>query len=72
MDFAVLIFENEEEIEIAEMLSSAVYRTESGAKDLIIRVPDIFLNAEDLLSTLDFKNFILNNREGILFRTQFI
>jgi hypothetical protein len=65
MTFAVLIFENEEEIEIAEMLSNSVYKTESGARDIIIRLPDVFLNAEDLLSTLDFKNFILNTREGI-------
>ncbi len=65
MDFAVLIFENEEEIEIAEMISNAVFKTEAGSRDLIMRVPDVFLNAEDLLSTLDFKNFILNTREGI-------
>jgi AAA15 family ATPase/GTPase len=65
MDFAVLIFENEEEIDIAEMLSNAVYKTEAGSRELIMRVPDVFLNAEDLLSTLDFKNFILNTREGI-------
>jgi predicted ATP-dependent endonuclease of OLD family len=65
MDFAVLIFENDEEIEIAEMLGNSVYKTDIGERDLIIRVPDTFLNAEDLLSTLDFKNFILNSREGI-------
>jgi predicted ATP-dependent endonuclease of OLD family len=65
MDFAVLIFENDEEIEIAEMLGNTVYKTEIGERELIIRVPDSFLNAEDLLSTLDFKNFILNSREGI-------
>jgi predicted ATP-dependent endonuclease of OLD family len=65
MDFAVLIFENDEEIKIAEMLSSTVYKTETGGRELIIRVPDTFLNSEDLLSTLDFKNFILNSREGI-------
>jgi len=65
MDFAVLVFENEEEIEIAETLSNSVYKTETGSRDLILRIPDAFLNAEDLLSTLDFKNFILNTREGI-------
>lgn len=65
MDFAVLIFENDEELEIAEMLNNSVYKAESGAKEIIINVPDIFLNAEDLVSTLDFKNFILNSREGI-------
>jgi hypothetical protein len=65
MDFAVLIFENDEELEIAEMLNNSVYKAETGAREIIINVPDIFLNAEDLISTLDFKNFILNSREGI-------
>jgi hypothetical protein len=65
MDFAVLIFENDEELEIAEMLSNSVYKAETAAKEIIINVPDIFLNAEDLISTLDFKNYILNSREGI-------
>ncbi len=65
MEFAVLIFENEEELEIAEMLSNSVFKAESASRDIIINVPDSFLNAEDLMSTLDFKNFILNSREGI-------
>jgi hypothetical protein len=65
MDFAVLIFENDEEIEIAEMLNNSLFKPESGARELIINVPDKFLNSEDLISTLDFKNFILNSREGI-------
>jgi hypothetical protein len=65
MDFAVLIFENDEELEIAEMLNNSVYKAETASREIIINVPDIFLNAEDLISTLDFKNFILNSREGI-------
>lgn len=65
LDFAVLIFENEEEIEIAEMLANSVYKAETAAREIILNVPDVFLNAEDLISTLDFKNFILNSREGI-------
>ena len=65
MDFAVLIFENDEEIEIAEMLNNSLFKPDSGARELIINVPDKFLNSEDLISTLDFKNFILNSREGI-------
>ena len=28
-------------------------------------MPETFLNSEDLLSTLDFKNHILESREGI-------
>jgi hypothetical protein len=65
MDFAVLLFENEEEIKIEELLKITVYKTESDGKDLILRMPDTFLNSEDLLSTLDFKNYIINSREGI-------
>ena len=33
---------------------------------MIIRMPEKFLNAEDLLSTLDFKNHIVKTREGII------
>lgn len=65
MDFAVLIFENDEELEIAETLNNSVYKAETASREIILNVPDIFLNAEDLISTLDFKNFILNSREGI-------
>ncbi len=49
MEFAVLIFENDEEIEVAEILSNSVYKTETGDRELIIRMPDTFLNSEDLL-----------------------
>jgi len=59
------IFENDEELEIAEMLSTSVFKAENDSREIIINVPDVFLNAEDLISTLDFKNFILNSREGI-------
>jgi predicted ATP-dependent endonuclease of OLD family len=65
MDFAILIFENDEELEVAETLGNTVYKTDTGGRDPIIRIPEAFLNAEDLLSTLDFKNHILNSREGI-------
>ncbi|MCX6255526.1 MAG: AAA family ATPase [Bacteroidia bacterium] len=65
MDFAVLIFENDAEIQIAELLKNTVFKTDSSGRELIIRMPGIFLNAEDLLSTLDFKNHILDSREGI-------
>lgn len=65
MDFAMLVFDNEEEIEIAEMLANTVYSPETDKGEFIVRVPQGFNNSEDLLSTLDFKNFILNSREGI-------
>jgi len=65
MDFAVLLFENDEEIQIAELLKNTVFKTDSGGRELILRMPETFLNSEDLLSTLDFKNHILDSREGI-------
>jgi hypothetical protein len=65
LDFMVLSFDNEEEAEIAEMLSNAFFKSDTGGRDPVIHVPENFLNAEDLLSTLDFKNFILDSREGI-------
>ena len=65
MEFAVLLFENDEEGKIAELLKNTVFNTDSGGKELIIRMSESFLNSEDLLSTLDFKNHILASREGI-------
>jgi hypothetical protein len=65
MDFAVLLFENDEEKQISELLEKTVFTTDNRGKELIIRMPGGFLNAEDLLSTLDFKNHVLNSREGI-------
>jgi len=65
LDFVVLLFENDEEMHIHELLKSTVFTTERGGNELIIKMPAKFLNSEDLLSTLDFKNHILNSREGI-------
>jgi hypothetical protein len=65
MDFEVLLFENDDEIQIAELLKNSVFKTENSSREIIIRVPGTFLNSEDLFSTLDFKNHILNSREGI-------
>jgi hypothetical protein len=65
MDFGVLLFENESENRIEETLRENFFKTENNNKDLIIKLPESFQNAEDLLSTLDFKNFIINSREGI-------
>jgi hypothetical protein len=65
LDFAVLLFENDEEKHIHELLKNTVFTTERGGNELIIKMPENFLNSEDLLSTLDFKNLILNSREGI-------
>ena len=65
MDFAVMLFDNIEEKRLAELLKGTIFKTDSSKRELIIRMPENFLNAEDLLSTLDFKNHILESREGI-------
>ncbi len=65
MDIAVLLFENDDENQIAEHLKNTVFNTDRSDREFIIRLPEKFLNSEDILSTLDFKNYILNTREGI-------
>jgi AAA ATPase domain len=65
MEFAVLLFENDEEIQMADLLKTSVFRTDNRSKEIIIRMPGAFLNSEDILSTLDFKNYLLESREGI-------
>jgi AAA15 family ATPase/GTPase len=65
MEFAVLLFENDSEIQMSDHLKSSVFRTDNNNKEIIIRMPGAFLNSEDILSTLDFKNHLLQTREGI-------
>jgi len=65
MDFAVLLFENDDEIHMAELLKNSVFKTDSNSREIIIKMPGAFLNSEDILSTLDFKNHLLESREGI-------
>jgi len=65
LEFAVLLFGNDKEDNIQSMLKETIFKTNHSGRDLILRMPDSFLNAEDLLSTLDFKNHILKTREGI-------
>ncbi|HDZ41507.1 MAG TPA: hypothetical protein ENH59_07515 [Bacteroidetes bacterium] len=65
MKFAVLLFHNDKEIEIARQLEKMVFTNKPGENENIIIMPEEFMNAEDLLSTLDFKNLILKTREGI-------
>jgi hypothetical protein len=65
MDFAVLLFENDDETEVGELLKDTIFNTECTRKELVIKMPVPFLNSEDLLSTLDFKKYVLNSREGI-------
>jgi hypothetical protein len=65
MEFAVLLFQNEQEAKVEDVLKETIFKTDYQGRDLIIRMPESFLNSEDLLSTLDFKNHILKSREGI-------
>jgi energy-coupling factor transporter ATP-binding protein EcfA2 len=65
LDFTVLLFDNDDETQMSDLLKSSVFTTESSTREIIIRIPGTFLNSEDLLSTLDFKNHILESREGI-------
>jgi predicted ATP-dependent endonuclease of OLD family len=65
MEFAVLLFENDDEIKMADLLRNTVYKTDNSGKELLIKMPGAFLNSEDILSTLDFKNHLLETREGI-------
>ncbi len=65
MEFGVLLFENEDENQIGAALRKTFFKNEPVGHELITKLPESFLNAEDLMSTLDFKNHILNTREGI-------
>jgi AAA15 family ATPase/GTPase len=65
LEFSVLLFENDREQKVGELLKGTIFKTDNAGRDLILRVPENFYNAEDLLSTLDFKTYILKSREGI-------
>lgn len=65
LDFLVLLFRNDMEEDIVELLPETVYKPGGNGKESIIVMPENFHNSEDLLSTLDFKNHILKTREGI-------
>ncbi len=67
MRFAVLLYNNDEELEIADHLKNLAFSDELVQEDMIVVMPEGFQNAEDLLSTLDFKRHVLHNREGITF-----
>jgi len=65
LNFAVLLFGDDKEANVEELLKDTIFKNGTNGTDVIIRMPENFLNAEDLLSTLDFKNHILKTREGI-------
>ena len=63
--FAVVLFSNDDEKRIEVFLKQNMFRTEIAGGDMIVMLDEEFQNAEDLLSTLDFKNHVLESREGI-------
>jgi energy-coupling factor transporter ATP-binding protein EcfA2 len=65
MRFAVILFSNETERKMEEMLAQKMFRTEKGGSEMVLRMDNNFLNSEDILSTLDFKSHVLDTREGI-------
>jgi len=65
MKFAVLLFHNDDEMDVAQQLEKMVFNSNPEKNENIVIMPEEFVNAEDLLSTLDFKNIILKTREGI-------
>jgi len=66
LDFAVLLFDNEPENKMREVLKDTVFKTDNTGRNMIITIPGDYFNSEDLLSALDFKNHILKSREGII------
>jgi ABC-type ATPase involved in cell division len=65
LKFALILFSNEQERKMEEFLQQKIYRTDEHSGEMVIRMGETILNAEDLLSTLDFKNHVLETREGI-------
>lgn len=65
LEFSVLLFGNDNENKIAGTLKDSLFNTGNMKHQLVFMMPENFGNAEDLLSTLDFKNHILQTREGI-------
>jgi len=65
LKFAVILFGNEEERKMEDFLHQKIFRTDEHGSELILKMDSQFQNAEDLLSTLDFKNHVLDTREGI-------
>ena len=65
LKFAVVLFSNESEKNMADFLKNKMFQTAKNEGEMILQMAENLLNAEDLLSTLDFKNHVLKSREGI-------
>ncbi len=68
MKFSVLLFNSEEEKDVESKLRETIFINEPGQEEKVVVMPEHFGSAEDLFSTLDFKNYILHSREGITVR----
>ena len=64
MDFAVLLFENDDEIQMAEQLKNSVFKTENSNREIIIRMPETFLNSEDLFIDTRFQESYFKQQGG--------
>lgn len=62
LGFNVLVFDNDDERKAAYVVESTLFR---DGNMVTVRLQAPFHGAEDLFSTLDFKNHILKSREGI-------
>lgn len=65
MPFSVLVFSQLHERQIADKIKTRMFPGDEPKDDHFIIMPKAFNNAEDILSTLDFKKHIVKNREGI-------
>ena len=73
MDFAVLFFENDSEIQMAELLKNSVFNTGSSTREMIIRMPGCFFKfRRSFYQHLILKIFFWKQEKGLLYLIQFI
>ena len=65
LKFSILLFDNDQEKETEDELKNTIFQVDGSGSKQLIKIPGAFYHPEDLLSTLDFKNHILNARVGI-------
>lgn len=65
MPFSILVFNQLHERQMANQIKNRMFPGDETHDKHFIYLPKCFNNAEDILSTLDFKKHILKNREGI-------
>lgn len=65
LDFSILLFGNGDNKKFAGIIKKALFLANETEADRKIRVLDDYQMIEDIFSTIDFKRFILQKREGI-------